>query len=415
MQPSTFQQNLDRYAELAVKVGLNLQPGQRLLIVADPLEVAPLVRAVTKCAYQNGCRLVTVLWGDETLERMRFQYAPRDSFEEHAAWLTEGRLRSIEQGDPFLYILSGDPELLKDQDPALIEIASRTFWQHYKPISNHQGKSSVQWSVVSPPTLSWATRVFPNDPPQEAEAHLWEAVFQACRLDGPDAVGVWQDQVKSLSKRKEYLTTKQYTGLHFSGPGTDLRIGLPAGHIWNGGSIQTPAGVAFVPNLPTEEVFTMPHKAKAEGTVTATRPLFYAGNMIEGFHLTFSEGKVVDFAARKGENILRTILETDENSKRLGEVALIPHRSPISQSNLVFLHTLYDENAANHLALGSAYQFTLRDGEGMTEEEFAAAGGNQSLSHVDFMFGSAEMNVDGLREDGTAEPVMRAGEWAFDL
>lgn len=415
METQTFEQKLEGYAELAIKVGINLQPGQRLLIVADPLEVAPLVRSVAACAYQNGCMLVTVLWGDEQLERIRFQHAPRDSFEEYPAWLTEGRLQSIEQGDAFLYIFSGDPELLKGQDPALIEVSSRTFWQHYKPILNHQGKSSVQWSVVSPPTLSWATKVFPNDPPQEAEARLWDAIFHACRLDAPDPIRVWQDQVNSLRKRKEYLTIKQYAALHFSGPGTDLTVGLPAGHIWNGGAIQTPAGVAFVPNLPTEEVFTMPHKEKAEGTVTATRPLFYSGNLIEDFHLTFSEGKVVNFSAKKGENILRTILETDENSKRLGEVALIPHRSPISQSNLVFLHTLYDENAANHLALGAAYQFTLRDGEGMTEEEFAAAGGNQSLSHVDFMFGSADMNVDGLQTDVTTEPIMRAGEWAFDL
>ena len=415
METFTFEQKLEGYAELAVKVGLNLQPGQRLLIVANPLEVAPLVRSVATCAYQNGSRLVTVLWGDETLEKIRYQHAPRDSFEEYPAWLMEGRLRSIEQGDAFLYIVSGDPELLKDQDPGLIELASRTFLQHYKPILDHQGKNSVQWSVISPPTLSWATKVFPDHSPQEAEARLWEAVFKACHLDAPDPVALWQAQINSLGKRKDYLTAKQYTALHFTGPGTDLTVGLPQGHLWFGGATHTPAAIPFVPNLPTEEVFTMPHKDKAEGTVTATRPLHYAGNLIQDFQLTFSEGKVVSYSAQKGENTLRTILETDENARRLGEVALVPHGSPIAQSGLVFLHILYDENAANHLALGSAYRFTLKGGEGMSDEEFAAAGGNDSLTHVDFMFGSSEMNVDGLGTDGTAEPVMRAGGWAFDL
>lgn len=415
METTTFEQKLERYAELAVKVGLNLQPGQRLLIVANPLEVAPLVRSVAACAYQNGCRLVTVLWRDEPLERIRLQYAPRDSFEEYPAWMMEGRLKCIEQGDAFLYIVSGDPELLKDQDPELIEIATRTSLQHYKPIGDHQGKNTVQWSVISPPTPIWASKVFPDHSPQEAEARLWEAVFKACRLDEPDPVALWQRQVTILGKRKGYLTAKQYTGLHFTGPGTDLTVGLPEGHIWVGGATHTPAAVPFVPNLPTEEVFTMPHKARAEGVVTATRPLNYAGNLIEDFRLTFSEGKVVSFAAQKGENTLRTILKMDENAKRLGEVALVPHHSPIAQSNLVFLHILYDENAANHLALGSAYRFTLKGGEGMSDEEFAEAGGNKSLTHVDFMFGSGEMNVDGLRTDGTAEPIMRAGDWAFDL
>jgi len=257
--------------------------------------------------------------------------------------------------------------------------------------------------------------VFPKDTAQDAEKRLWDAVFKVCRIDEPDPAVFWKQQVDNLCKRKEYLTAKHYSALQFTGPGTNLTVGLPDGHIWGGGSSKTPSGISFVPNLPTEEVFTLPHKNKIEGTVTATKPLSCQGNLIENFSLTFSEGKVVKFSAEKGEETLRNLLETDQNSKSLGEVALVPHQTPISQSGLIFLNTLYDENASNHLALGNAYRFTLEGGTTMSDEEFTQAGGNDSLIHVDFMFGSGEMDVDGLLADGATEPVMRAGEWAFDL
>lgn len=415
METLTFEQKLQRYAELTVKVGLNLQPGQRLVIVAYSLDVAPLVREVAASAYQNGCRLVTVVWLDEQLDKVRYQYAPRDSFEEFFSWITNGVAQNIEEGDAYLQISGSDPELLKNQDPKLVAIAGRTFGKAYKSIMDHQQINLTQWSVVGSPTLGWATRVFPDKSLQEAESQLWEAVFKVCRLDKPDPVAFWQGQVNELGKRKEYLTAKGYTGLHYKGPGTDLTIGLPERHIWHGGESQTQTGIPFVPNIPTEEVYTLPHKDKTQGTVTATKPLSYRGNLIENFSLTFSEGMVVNFSAQKGEDILRSTLETDENAKRLGEVALISHRTPISQSGLVFLKTLYDENASNHLALGSAYRYTLKNGDQMKDEEFAQAGGNDSQIHVDFMFGSGEMDVDGLKSDGTSEPVMRQGEWAFDV
>lgn len=415
MENFTFEQKLQRFADLTIKVGINLQPGQRLFVIAYPLDVAPMLRAVVKSAYQNGCRLVNVAWMDEQEEKLRYQFAPRDSFEEFQSWITNGVAQGIEHGDAYLQIWGSDPKLLEDEDPELVAIAERTFRKHYKPISAHQSKNSVQWSVVCPSTPRWATRIFQDKPPLEAESQLWEAVFKACRLDEPDPVAFWRQQAADLSKRKDYLTGKQFTALHFTAPGTDLHIGLPEGHIWSGGESQTSGGISFMPNLPTEEVFTLPHKDKTHGTVTATKPRSYSGNLIENFSLTFSEGKVVSFSAQKGEDTLRNILDTDENAKRLGEVALIPHQTPISQSGLIFLNTLYDENASNHLALGSAYRYTLKDGDGMTDEEFAQAGGNDSLIHVDFMFGSGEMDVDGLLADGTTEPVMRLGEWAFDV
>ena len=415
MKNQDFEQKLAKYAELIVKVGLNLQPGQRLFIVAFALEVAPLVRQVMKSAYQNESRFVSVHWIDEQLIKIRYQYAPRDSFEEFATWNTDGCLQCIERGDAYLQIAGLNPELLKDQDPDLLSIASRTQAKHYKPIRDHQGKNSVQWSLVCPPTSDWATKVFPKETPEDAEQSLWDAVFKVCRLDEPEPAIFWQQQVDNLGKRKEYLTVKHYTALQFSGPGTNLTVGLPDGHIWAGGSSKTPSGISFVPNLPTEEVFTLPHKNKIEGTVTATKPLSYQGNLIENFSLTFSEGKVVNFTAEKGEEILRNLLETDENSKSLGEVALVPHQTPISQLGFLFLNTLYDENASNHLALGDAYRSALEGGTAMSDEEFAQAGGNDSLIHVDFMFGSGEMDVDGLMTDGATESVIRAGEWAFDL
>ena len=366
-------------------------------------------------AYQNKSRLVSVLWRDEQLDKIRYQYAPRDSFEEYPAWQVDGIIKCIERGDAFLGIHGENPELLKDQDPELLGIAGRTRAKHNKPISDHLGRNTVQWLVVCPPTPDWATKVFPQDTPQDAEVRLWDAVFKACRLDEPDPVIFWRQHMVDLAKRRKYLTAKQYAALQFTGPGTSLKVGLPDGHIWGGGSSKTQSGISFVPNLPTDEVFTLPHKDRVNGTVTATKPLSYRGTLIENFSLTFSEGKVVNFAAEKGESALRNLLETDEHAKSLGEVALIPHQSPISQLDLVFLSTLYDENASNHLALGSAYRKTLEGGVAMSDEEFAQAGGNDSLIHVDFMFGSGEMDVDGLTTDGATEPVMRAGEWTFDL
>lgn len=415
MESLTFDQKLQRYAELIIKVGVNLQPGQRLFILALPLEVAPLVREVTKCAYQNGCKLVTVQWEDELLDPIRYQYAPRDSFEEIDPWTTNGFLQQAEQGQPLLEIAGLNPELLKDQDPDLIAIANRTRAKQLKPFMEYLRKDYMQWSIVYIPTPEWANKVFPQLSPREAEERLWDEVFKACRLDKPDPPAFWKQQIANLGKRKDYLTAKGYIGLKYTAPGTDLTVGFPKGHIWCSGEGHTPKGIPFVANLPTEEVFTMPHKDKTEGTVTATKPLSYRGNLIENFSLTFSEGKVVNFSAQKGEETLRKLLETDENATQLGEVALVPHQTPISQSGLVFLSTLYDENASNHLALGTAYRFTLEGGEQMSDEEFAQAGGNDSLIHVDFMFGSGEMDVNGLLADGTSEPVMRAGEWAFEV
>ena len=414
MRIENFSQMLEKYADVIVKVGLNLQPGQRLHIAAE-MNTTRLVRQIVTKAYQNSCPLVTVLWSDEQLRKIRHQFAPRDSFEEYPAWIAEGILEDAKRGDAYLSITGLDPELLAGLDPELIGVELQTRAKHFKPVVEYVTNGAVQWTVVCPPTPKWASKIFPNVSVDEAEVQLWEVMFKLCRLDNDDPAGVWKKHLASLKKRCDVLTEKQFATLHFRGPGTNLKIGMPKNHIWAGGSSKTKDGVDFTANIPTEEVFCMPHKTKTEGTVSATKPLNYHGNLIENFSLTFSEGRVVDFKARKGEEALRKMLETDDTAGFLGEVALVPHKSPISKSGLIFFNTLYDENAACHLALGSAYQHNIRGGTEMTEEELAEAGVNNSLIHVDFMIGSDKVDVDGIATDDIVTPVMRAGEWAFEV
>jgi aminopeptidase len=407
-----FEQKLQNYADLVVKVGLNLQPGQRLMINA-PLEGAPLTRQIAASAYKAGARLVDVLWADEELTRIRFQHAPRDSFAEFPHWRTDGLLEAAEQGDAFLSVHVYDPDLLADQDPDLVSITMRTYDEHMLPIRNYTMRDATNWTVIAIPIPSWAARIFPDLPPEEQMSRLWETVFAVCRLNKADPVVAWQEHVKELTARSDYLNHKQYTALKYTGPGTDFTLGLPKGHIWKGAQSFSETGITFTANIPTEEVFTMPHREKAEGVISASRPLNHEGFLIESFSLTFANGRVVKATADKGEAILQKIVETDEGAARLGEVALVPYSSPISQSGLLFYNILFDENAASHLALGRAYRFNLEEGKTMSEEAFAAAGGNYSLIHIDFMIGSDQLDVDGLADDGTTEPVMRGGEWAF--
>ncbi len=405
----------EKYARLICEVGLNLQLEQRLFIWANQLELAPLVQLIVKRAYQNGSRLVSVLWNDEKLIKTRFDHAPRDSFEEYPVWKTDGRLKSAMQGDAFLWIGGDDPHLLTGYDPGLVSTAFKAYAVHVKPSLEKIAANEVQWLLVCPPTKAWSQAVFPDLPGEEALDNLWKAVSKTCRLNESDPEIAWKENLDKLAKRGAYLTSRGYDAMRFISPGTDLQVGLPRNHIWIGGWDETPDGVKFCANLPTEEVFTMPHRERVEGTVRATQPLSLRGTLIEDFQLTFKEGRVVDFSAGKSEEALKGLLETGPYASYLGEVALVPHSSPISQQKLVFLNTLYDENASCHLALGSAYRVCLEGGSDMSKDEFMAAGGNESLVHVDFMFGSDEMDVDGVLPDGSVESVMRGGEWAFEL
>jgi len=409
-----FDQMLEKYAKLVVNVGLNLQPKQRLTILSG-IKTAQLVRAIAKEAYQNGAPLVNVVWSDEETEKIRYEFAPRDSFEEFPVWVMEGLHHDAKRGDAFLSMTTIDPDLMSGFDPEAVGTALKTRAKHFKPALNYISNGGVQWTVVRAPTPEWATKIFPDSKPDEAVEKLWETLFKLCRLDNDDPVAVWQAHLANLEKRHQYFNEKQFTTLHYQGPGTDLKVGLPENHIWKGGAGETQDGIPFTANLPTEEIFSMPHKDRVEGTVRATKPLNYYGNLIENFSLTFEKGRVIHLEAEKGEEALRKLLETDENAKQLGEVALVPHHSPISQSGLIYYNTLYDENASSHLALGSAYKHNIENGTSMTDEELDAAGVNDSLIHVDFMIGSDQIDLDGITRDGKVLPLMRSGEWAFDV
>jgi aminopeptidase len=410
----SFEQLLDRYADLVVKIGLNLQPGQRLLIQA-PIQIAPMVRMINARAYQAGARLVDIMWIDDQVLLDRFRYAPRDSFEEFPAWRADALLGYAQRGDAVLVIYASDPDLLKDQDPNLIATAQKTEARHTQPFSDLLVRSALNWLIVSAPIASWAAKVFPNEAPEARLDRLWDAIFETCRLKEEDPVVAWREHIRRLVARSDYLNARRYSALKYTGPGTDLLIGLPRGHRWKSAQDTSANGITFTPNMPTEEIFTLPDRARTSGTVRSTRPLSYAGTLIEDFSLTFAEGRVVQSSAGNGAAVLRDLLTTDEGASRIGEVALVPHSSPIAQSGLLFYNTLFDENAASHIALGQAYKFTLDGGSAMSDEQFMEAGGNHSLVHVDFMVGSPQLDIDGLAEDGRAEPVMRSGEWAFDV
>lgn len=406
-----FERALSTYAELIVKVGLNLQPGQRLLIRA-PLEAAPLVRAIAAHAYDLGGRLVETIWNDPQLLLTRYKHAPRDSFTEHTNWWWQAGMEYVENGHATMSIVGSDPDLLKAIDPALISTVQRTEGKAALPLGRLVSADAINWCVVGYATAAWAARVFPELPPDQQQKRLWEAIFHAARMDAADPLAAWAAHAANLDQRTVYLNEKQFTALHFTGPGTDLTVGLPDNHRWLGGAAPTAIGITNIANIPTEEVFTAPHRARVNGTVRATMPLNYGGNLVENFSLTFHEGRVVDLSAEKGEALLRSQIETDEGSARLGEVALVPHNSPIAEAGILFYNTLFDENAASHIALGRAYRNCIAGCENMDDDDFAAVGGNTSATHLDFMIGSAEIDIDGINDDGSREPLMRRGEWA---
>ncbi|MFN8470895.1 MAG: aminopeptidase [Anaerolineae bacterium] len=416
----TFETKLQRYAELTVRVGLNLQPGQRLVVLGPggqngvPLEAAPLVRRIAQEAYRQGARFVDVMWGDEDLRRIRFENAPRDSFDEYPTWQASTAFEYAQRGDAVLIISGSNPGLLAGQDPDLVSQAQRSGSNYTAPFSTLLSANGMNWSVVAYPGQGWASVVLPDLPADERQARLWDVVFHVCRADQPDPVAAWEEHLGRLRSWCDYLNARRFAALNFRGPGTDLTIGLPDGHVWGGGRMTSQTGIPFTANVPTEEVATMPHRERVDGVVAATRPLPYGGALIENFSVTFEKGRVVNVAAERGEEVLRQMVATDEGAARLGEVALVPTASPIFQSGLTFFNILFDENAASHIALGRAYRFSVQDGEKLLDEEFRARGGNTSAIHVDFMIGSGAVDVDGLRADGSAEPVMRQGVWAFE-
>ena len=407
-----FENYLDRYADLAVSVGVNVQKMQTL-VVTCPVSAAPFARIVARKAYEAGAKHVYMEWVDDQLTRMKYDLAPEEAFEEFPSWKAKGLEEMAENGAAFLHITSPNPELLKGVDPNRIAKANKTSGQATQKFRNYTMADKVSWSVMAVPSPEWAALVFPELPPEERETALWNAIFEATRIHTPDPIQAWKNHQEELNSKVDYLNQKQYKTLHYEAPGTKLSIDLPKKHIWVGGGSVNQDGIPFMANIPTEEVFTAPHRDGVNGVVQSTKPLSYHGNLIEDFQLTFENGRIVQAKAKKGEVFLQKMIETDEGSHYLGEVALVPHHSPISRSNLIFYNTLFDENASNHLAIGKAYPTNLEGGSSMSPEELAQHGLNTSLVHADFMIGSAEMNIDGEREDGQREPIFRNGNWAF--
>jgi aminopeptidase len=407
-----FEERLDRLAEVAIRVGLGLRKGEEL-ILTGPLEAAPLMRRLTEHAYLAGANLVTPIYSDSADQLIRFRSAPDASFDLAPVWLIDGMAAAYRSKKTLRLSIAGeDPTLLKGQDPAKVARLNRARATASREVLELLTTFTINWCIVAYATPAWAKSVFPALPEDQAVARLWDAIFTASRVDGPDPVAAWEAHNRALHARTARLNERRYQALHFRGPGTDLRVGLAEGHLWLGGA-SLPSGdrPACNPNSPSEEVFTTPHRDRVEGIVRSTKPLYFQGTVIEDIEVRFAQGRAVEVKARTGQEVLQKVLETDDGARCLGEVALVPHSSPISQSGLLFQSTLFDENAASHIAFGNAYSVAVSGGGGLTPADLAARGANSSLIHIDWMIGSGEVSVDGIADDGSVEPVMQKGEW----
>lgn len=408
----THEQKLDRYADLIVNIGLHIQKGQKLVVNATT-DAVDLVRAIARKGYAAGAYLVKVNWNDDAIARLRYDHADEGAFLEEPKWYAGEMIELAEQNAAVVSIVSSDPDLLKGVPQERIVNHQKTYGKAMNLYRQYSQSNKFSWCVVAAPSAAWAAKVFPGLPEEQSVAKLWDAIFATVRVDREDPVAAWHDHIRTLNEKAEYLNAKQYKRLHYVAPGTDLFVGLPEGHLWVAADSNNEAGTNFVANMPTEEVFTAPLATDVSGHVSSTKPLSYGGNLIEGFTLTFENGRIVGVKADKGEDTLKNLVEMDEGSHYLGEVALVPHFSPISQSGILYYNTLFDENASNHFAIGSAYAFCLKDGTGLSQEELKARGLNTSITHVDFMVGSAEMDIFGITEDGKEEPIFRKGDWAI--
>lgn len=410
MTTPSFAARLQAYAELLVRVGVNLQSGQKLLVRAS-VDAAPLVRLVVDEAYRLGSPYVEVLWADDSVTRSRFLHGPEGSFGVVPQYRADAMNQLAAEGAASLAILADDPDALAGTDPERFATFQKVWRPLVRPYSDLAMSDRIAWCVAAAAAPAWARKVFPGQPVEEAMTALWDAIFTATRITEPDPVSAWRDHNAALGARKASLNERRYDALHFKAPGTDLTVGLAEDHLWDGGGSTLPNGVGFVANMPTEEVFTAPHRQRVNGVVRASMPLAYNGILIDDFSLEFKDGAVVKATAGKGQAALDEILATDEGARRLGEVALVPASSPIAKAGVLFLETLFDENAACHIALGRGYVNCVQGAQDLSPEERLVKGLNDSLAHVDFMIGSSAMDIDGVLPDGTREPVMRQGEW----
>jgi aminopeptidase len=402
---------LDKLAEVAIKVGLQLQPGQDL-VMTGPSTALPLIRRIAEHAYRAGAGVVTPIISDEEVTLARYRSANDASFDKAPAWLYAGMAKAFEGNAARLAIAGDNPMMLAGQDPGKVARANRANSMAYKPALEKITGFDINWNIVAFPSPAWARQVFPDDAEDVAIEKLANAIFAASRVDQADPIAAWKAHNAELKKRWTWLNEQRFASLAYSGPGTDVTIGLADGHQWKGGASESKNGITCNPNIPTEEVFTTPHAMRVEGYVSSTKPLSHNGTLIDGIRVKFEGGKIVEAKATKGEDVLNKVMDTDEGGRRLGEVALVPHSSPISQSGILFYNTLFDENAACHIALGQCYADCFINGKTLTPEQIQAQGGNKSLIHIDWMIGSDKIDIDGIKADGSKVPVMRKGEWA---
>lgn len=406
----TLNERINEFARLAVKTGVNIQPGETLLIRADVLAYDFARRCVQE-AYKAGAKHVYVEYSDEFATREKYLNAPEEAFDEYPVWQSDKYTQIAKEGGAFLSILSNDPDAMKGVDPERIARFQKAASSHLKEWRSYTMNDRAKWSLVAVPSEKWAKKVFPELSESEAVEKLWYAILDASRVS-EDAVSDWEVHNKNLKEKTKFMNDMDFRKLIYKSSKTDLVIGLPEGHKWVSGAAKDPLGNSFNPNIPTEEVYGMPHKYEVDGIVYSTKPLIYAGNLIDNFWFKFEKGKIVDFGAETGYENLKKLIETDEGSSRLGEVALVPYSSPISQSGIVFFSTLFDENASCHLAIGSAYGSCIENGANIKEEDKDAIGMNYSLTHVDFMVGDKDLNIVGITKDGKEVQVFKDGNWA---
>ncbi|MCY9134127.1 aminopeptidase [Bacillus atrophaeus] len=408
----SFSKKLSTYALLAVEVGVNVQKGQHVVVNAST-EVRDFVRLIVKHAYEKGAKHVTVNWQDDEVSRLKYELAPPEAFDEYPEWEAKGKEALAEKGAAFISVVSSSPDLLKGIESKRIAAFQKAAGKALHTYRQYIQSDKVSWTVIGAASAGWASKVFPGHSEEKAIQLLWEEIFNTTRVNEENPVQAWKEHDQTLHEKVDHLNAKHYSALHYQAEGTDLTIELPKKHVWAGAGSINENGNEFMANMPTEEVFTLPQKDGVNGTVSSTKPLSYGGNIIDNFTLTFKNGRIVDIKAEKGEDILKELVETDEGSHYLGEVALVPYDSPISKSDILFYNTLFDENASNHLAIGSAYAFNIEGGKQMSREELVKEGLNESITHVDFMIGSKDMSIDGITADGKREPVFRNGNWAF--
>lgn len=407
-----YKKNLSKYADLAVKIGVGVKKDQTVIIMS-PINTVDLTREITKKCYEVGAKNVIVEYSDEEIIHQRLLNSPEEVIRNYPKWRIDGLLDYIKKGAAIINIVSSNPDLLSDVKSDRLALQNKVAAEASKEYKEYILSGKTCWTIIAYPNEQWANKVFPGLSSDEAIQKLWNNIFKATRIDTEDPIKAWKSHVNNLNEKLKFLNEKSFNKLIFTATGTNLEVKLPEGHIWTGGGQTSTDGDYFLPNIPTEEVFTLPKKTGVNGTLRSTKPLNYKSSLIDNFELTFKDGRIVDFKAETGYETLKNLIATDEGSHFLGEVALVPHDSPISNTNTIFYNTLYDENASCHFAIGSAYLLCVKDGPKLTKEGKEKTGVNDSLIHVDFMVGSPDMSIIGITKANEEVQIFKAGNWAF--